>query len=89
MDLVNLVGQNSHDVSAACSSWTAKVIDTINQFIPKVKVKNHNSPPWIDGEVISLSKRKETCRVTANRENTPNAWALYRRLRNRLRTLVN
>ena len=87
--LVNLVRQNSHDVSAACSLWTTKVIDTINQFIPKVKVKYHNGPPWIDGEVIRLSKCKETSRVTAHRKNTPNAWALYRRFRNRLRTLVN
>ena len=39
MDLVNLVRQSSQDVSAACSLWTTKVIDTINQCIPKVKVK--------------------------------------------------
>ena len=69
------------------SLCTTKVIDTTNQFIPKFKINNHNSPNWTDREVIGHSKCKETSRVTAHHENNPNAWSLTIDYEMRLRSL--
>ena len=76
------------DVSLACQAWSNKISSIIGNFIPKIKLKRNNSPPWIDADVIALSKRKETKRRKALSKNSPQVWASYRQLRNELRTLV-
>ena len=88
-NLQEIIQTRTHDISEACTSWTDCVLNLVNQFIPKVKLKCNDSPPWIDAEVINSSKKKETSRKKALRSNTPESWATYRRNRNKLRTLVN
>ena len=46
-------------------------------------------PPRIDAEVRHLSNVKLTAWRMAKRDNSPTHWVKYRRLRNRLKTMVN
>ena len=84
-DLTGVLEENSYDVNNA---WNNVGNSIITLYIPLFRLKNINSPPWIDGEVIALSKRKETARKKARRTDSPQAWASYKRLRNSLRTLT-
>ena len=61
----------------------------VNKFIPKYKLKIINNPPWIDGDVIHLSHQKEAAHNKALRSYTPQSWAKYKKLRNKLRNFVN
>ena len=88
-NLSEIIRENNNNVSNACFTWTNTVLSLVNSFIPKINLKNADSPPWIDGEVIRLSKKKETSRKKAIRINTPTSWEKYRKLRNELRVLVN
>lgn len=88
-NLVNIIEQNADNVSLACELWTKKISDLAISFIPKINIKNPNSPPWFDAEVLHLSRKKENVRQKALRNNNPNTWSSYRRLRNSLRSMVN
>ena len=58
--------------------------ETLNTFVPRRIIRDINSPPWIDSEVINLSKKKETASKRTRRIN-----AKYRRLRNSLRNMID
>jgi hypothetical protein len=88
-NLLEIIQQHRDNISTACQKWTDAVLKLCELFIPRIKLKNIGSPPWIDHEIIGLSKKKETSRRKAIRVNTPEAWARYRRYRNDLRTMVN
>ena len=88
-DLINVIDNANSDVDKACQLWTQAVQKIASKFIPKFQIKNKNSPPWIDGEVIHLSNKKETTRRKAHRKNSDTLWANYRLLRNKLNNLVN
>ncbi len=76
------------DLNTCCSFWTDTITNLINKHIPKIKIKNSNTPPWIDGEVLNLSNHKETARRRANLVNTEQSWSKYKRLRNKLKSLT-
>ena len=88
-NFVDIINRCGHNIDDACNLWTDKLIELINQFIPSYKIKNINSPPWIDGDVIHLSNKKETAHRKALRQDTTEAWSRYKVLRNRLKNLVN
>ena len=79
----------SSDISQACEQWTVTFREIIDKYIPRHKIKNINSPPWIDGDVLHLSNKKETAHRKAIKKNTPESWNKYKRLRNKLRNLVD
>ena len=88
-NLADIVNQCGHNVDNACNLWTSKLLELINRFIPSYKIKNINSPPWMDGDVIHMSNKKETANRKALRCDTPEAWSRYKVLRNKLKNLVN
>ena len=88
-DLNSIIDLSRGNIDIACQQWTATIIDLMNKFIPKYTIPNINSPPWIDGDVIHLSNKKETARRKAQRKNTEGLWENYRKLRNELRNLTN
>ena len=59
-NLADIVNQCGHNIDNAYNLWTSKLLELINRFIPSYKLKNINSPPWIDGDVIHMSNKKET-----------------------------
>ena len=88
-DLDSIIEQHSGNVSDACDLWTKKILSLVETFIPKIRIRKPGSPPWVDAEVLHLSRKKENTRRKALRNNNPHTWTSYRRLRNRLRYLIN
>ena len=86
-ELIQLV-ESISDVKNALSLWSTYVMDKVNKYVPKIKLRKRDTPPWIDGEVIHLSNKKETVRKLAKRTNNGNVWARYRKLRNKLKNLI-
>ena len=43
---------SSNDINTCWSQWKEWFLHAVQKFIPIKKVKDKNSPPWIDGEVI-------------------------------------
>ena len=74
--------RNYHaDVNEACMHWTSAFKRLIDEFIPRHKYKNINSPPWIDGDVNHLSHKKETAHKKAFSNDTPESWSKCKKLR--------
>lgn len=46
------------DINSCWLKWRDLFLATVDEFIPKKKIKDVNSPPWIDGEVRYLLKKK-------------------------------
>lgn len=44
------------DASAAC--WYDMFLSCVDEFVPKVVIKDANRLPWIDKEVLSLIRKK-------------------------------
>ena len=87
-DLFQIIQDSGNDINSACSRWTNQFLKLINKFVPCCKVRNINSPPWIDGEVVHLSNKKDTAHRKAINKDTPEAWDKYKKLRNKLRNLI-
>lgn len=85
----NLENTVNDTVDQACETWTKTVIDIISRYVPKIRIRDINTPPWIDGEVIHMSNKKQTTWRRAKRTNSTESWTKYRRLRNDLRNLVH
>ena len=88
-DLCSILRDHQDDVNQACSQWTSVFKSLIDKYIPRHKIKNINSPPWIDGDVMHLSNKKETAHRKAHKKNTSESWSKYKKLRNKLRNLVD
>ena len=90
-DLIDIVSDSVGipDNNRICNNWVSKLEETLNTFVPRRIIRDINSPPWIDSEVVNLSKKKETASTRARRINTRSAWAKYRRLRNSLRNMID
>ena len=84
-NLADIVNQCGHNIDNACNLWTSKLLEVINRFIPSYEIKNINSPPWIDGDVIHMSNKKETAHRKSLRCDTPEAWSRYKVLRNKVK----
>ena len=88
-DMCNILRTYSTDINQACQQWTVTFKKLIDKFIPRHKIKNVDTPPWIDGDVIHLSNKKESAHRKAFKRNTPESWNKYKRLRNKLGNLVD
>jgi hypothetical protein len=88
-NLTEIVNHNQNSINNAVDEWYATVLNLINSYIPKTKIRSRDSPPWIDAVVIKASRKKERMRKRARRTNNPDHWASYRRHRNRLKSLIN
>ena len=64
-DLIDIVSDSVGipDINRICDNWVSKLVETLNTFVPRRIIRDINSPPWIDSEVINLSKKK---RLPAN-----------------------
>ena len=60
----------------------------IDQQIPRSKIRDTNSPPWIDGEVIYLCRKKESSRRKEIISNKQQHWDRYKDFRRQLSDLV-
>ncbi len=86
---LNDVIDSSDDIDQICTSWTDILTGFIKNHIPTIKIKNVNTPPWIDGDILKLSKKKENARQKALRLDTEANWNKLKKLRNQLKSLIN
>jgi hypothetical protein len=88
-DLNLLSLPNTDNPNTLWSSFKNQVMSIINRHIPKIKIKNKTSPPWIDDYVINLSKRKEHKYLKAKKSKIQEDWNDYKQARNHLKNVVH
>ena len=69
--LCDRINNFTDNVSDACTTWTSRIMNIVDTHIPKVRLEIIDSPPWIDNDVLSTSRRKEKLRKKALPKNTP------------------
>ena len=90
-DLIGIVSDSVGipDINRICDNWDSKLEETLNTNVARRIIRDINSPPWIDSDVINLSKKKETDSKRTRRINTQSAWVKNRRLRNSFRNMID
>ena len=63
--------------------------DAVHDGIPSKTVKNINSPPWINGEILHAIRKKETVRRKLKSSPTDALSKKFRELRTRVKRLVS
>ena len=79
------------DIDTAWKTWKSELTRIIDAHVPKVKARSSESPPWIDGEVMHLLKRKETARRAAKRSARASSslWDKFKQLRKESKHLID
>ena len=69
--LLSCISDSHEDLDLDWSLWKEKFMSTADKFIPKRKIKDRNSPPWINAEIRHLLYKKETIRrkLRSNQNN--------------------
>ena len=80
---------NIPNVDEAWKTWKTELTKIIDAHAPKVKARSSETPPWFDGDVIHLLKRKETARRAAKRTNSSTMWVKFKQLRRELKHLMD
>ena len=65
-----------------------KMMHALDQHIPKIRITNKKSPPWIDIDVIQMSKQKHKALKKSLKTNNNTDRDNYKAIRNRLKNLV-
>lgn len=81
-------GGNVHEVDKMWQSFHHNLTTIINKHIPKVKVRNTHSPPWIDCEVLTACRKKLLAFRVAMKHRKPNTWKKFTKLRNHVKHLM-
>ena len=88
--LTNSVTDNSNDVDTCWRQWKTNLLRLIDSHIPKIKIRDANTPPWIDKEVRHLLKKKETTRrATKKHHDNVRFLEKFSALRKEVKTLIN
>ena len=66
-----------------------KIMTSLNLNVPKTKITNKRSPPWIDNDVIDMSKQKHAALKKSIKNNSTANRETYKSIRNRLKNLVS
>ena len=48
-----------NDIDASFACWYDMFLSCVDEFVPKVVIKDANRPPWIDKEVLLLMRKKK------------------------------
>ena len=79
--------ENDIDSSIAC--WYDMFLTCVDEFVPKVVIKDANRPPCIDKEVLLLIRKKNRIRRKAKLKDSVNLWERFRELRRQVKKMVN
>ena len=63
-------------------------LSCVDEFVPKVVIKDANRPPWIDKEVLLLIRKKNRTRRKAKLKNSVHLWERFRELRRQVKKMV-
>ena len=76
------------DIDTDWERWKDLLLSAANDFIPRETFKRRHTPPWIDGEVKQVLKKKGSCRRKAKRKSCPELWEKYKELRRLSKSLI-
>ena len=68
--------------------WKESFFSRVNQFVPKRKLKDRNSPPWINANIRHLLNKKDTIRRKLKINSSPLLIQSYRDLRAQIKQLI-
>ena len=86
--LMDSIIDNIDNLDLAWAQWKLVVLKVLRENVATKLVKNKNSSPWIDAEVIHNSNIKKRLFHVAKHSNNPNDWDFYKRHSNRLKNMV-
>ena len=78
-----------NDIDICWRNWKKALLMIIDSNVPKIKLREANTPPWIDKEVLHLLKKKETARRAARKHNTIHFLNKFKSLRRQVKALIN
>ena len=73
-------------IDQSWESWRDLLLNAVESFTPKIKLKDAKSPKWIDSEIIKLSKQKYRLWKRTKQSNSPILWDNYRAKRKQIKT---
>ena len=79
---------NAPNVDSSWNNFTDIFMSIINKHISKIKIKDCTAPAWIDSEIRHLCNKKESAWRRAKTSDSPQTWESFRKLRNRLKNLI-
>ena len=80
LNLCNLI-QDSDDINLDRTYWKDAFMSAVSDFIPKKKIKEKNTPPWITSEIIHALRKEEAARSKLKKSPTDHQRQKYRELR--------
>ena len=88
IDLCNVI-ESEIDVKQGWLKWKEIFLDAVHKNIPTKTIKNINSPPWINSEIIYAIKKKETVRRKLKSSPSDVLQSKLKELRTRVKHLVS
>ena len=76
---------NYDDIESSWSHFKSALFSITDKYIPKIKLKNANQPPWFDSETFNLCREKE--RMRAKAKSNPEQYIKYSEKRKAFKNL--
>ena len=73
-------------------TWAAiynTIMELINKYVPKIKIRNSNAPEWLDCDVVKASKKKMRAFKKAKTLKTKESWEKFTKIRNYVKKLMS
>ena len=69
--------------------WKNLFLGAVDFHVPKSKIRDINSPPWIDGKVVNLHNRKDSTSRKSKKTGSSVIWETFRKLRSEAKKLIS
>ena len=69
--------------------FRTKIINALDRRVPRIRIKNKTSPPWIDADITQMSRQKHSALKKALKTQSSIHWDNFKNIRNRLKNRVN
>ena len=77
-----------NDINTNLSNWEDLFWSAVNEFIPKKKIKDRLTPPWIDKEVKTLCRKKYRASRKALKSKDPKDIEYFKAIRRKCKKLI-
>ena len=78
----------ANDIDVNLLSWEDLFLTCVDQFIPRIRIKDSNRPPWIDADVLQLIRKRERVRRRAKITDSTYQWSKFRKIRSQVKKLI-
>ena len=77
-----------NDINVNLTNWEDLFWSAVKEFVPKKKVKDKLTPPWIDKEVKIKCRKKDRASRKALRSKSPEDFETFKVLRRECKKLI-